>query len=324
MNVIPEAKLKCPIAMKWTIPEWELKQLNDGLVDTVFSETFYTSNISGIQYYLFLENSEDAARIYLNLDFSDDVKIEADFNVAVECANYSFNAKHVFKKADEYGEKCCTMEELFNPENGFIIDGGLTIKMEGILMIEKDMPKKTDDFGDHRDALCLGLWEQNNKDFTVVADGKEITAHKWVLTLRSPVFAKMFQSGMKEAKENKVVIKDFSFDIVEKAIKLCYHQSLVGATTLEDKMQLLQFFDKYEIQQLKNDLEIYLISLTDVVTVCRLTNAALISNARKLEGKCAEFLRECFLQRNPICDFDLLDKDFAMNFLKTSFYPVSK
>uniref|UniRef100_A0AC34FQJ1 BTB domain-containing protein n=1 Tax=Panagrolaimus sp. ES5 TaxID=591445 RepID=A0AC34FQJ1_9BILA len=77
----------------------------------------------------------------------------------------------------------------------------------------------------------------------------------------------MCQSGLKEAKENKVKIEDFSFDIVEAAVKLCYHHSLVPHTSLEEKMQLLQFFDKYDIQQLKEDLETYLITVINEFTV---------------------------------------------------------
>uniref|UniRef100_A0A914Z0X6 BTB domain-containing protein n=1 Tax=Panagrolaimus superbus TaxID=310955 RepID=A0A914Z0X6_9BILA len=128
----------------------------------------------------------------------------------------------------------------------------MTIKIEGVLVVEKEMPKKGETFGDNRDALGLGLWNQEeNKDITITADGKEVTAHKLVLAARSPVFAAMFESGMKETKENKVEIKDFSHDLVAAAIKLCYHHSLVTDITLNNKMALLQFFDKYDIQPLK-------------------------------------------------------------------------
>uniref|UniRef100_A0A914QPI7 BTB domain-containing protein n=1 Tax=Panagrolaimus davidi TaxID=227884 RepID=A0A914QPI7_9BILA len=133
----------------------------------------------------------------------------------------------------------------------------------------------------------------------------------------------MINSGLKETQENRVEIGDFSFDIIEKAIKLCYHPSLVGATTLEDKMQLLQFYDKYDMQTFKNDLQDCLISECDETNVCRLTNAALISNALKLKTKCSKFLHGC-LRSQPILDFDLLDKDFALNLLKSAFCRVSE
>uniref|UniRef100_A0A914Z1Q9 BTB domain-containing protein n=1 Tax=Panagrolaimus superbus TaxID=310955 RepID=A0A914Z1Q9_9BILA len=186
------------------------------------------------------------------------------------------------------------------------------------------MPKKRETFVNHSDALCLQLWEQEeSKDFTIIVDEKEITAHKCILAARSPVFAAMFQSGMKEAEENKVEINDFPFNIVEAAIKLCYHHSLVTDITLNNKMALLQFFDKYNIHSVKNDLEAYLISEIDESNVCFLTNCSLRSNSRKLEEKCAEFIQRCF-NTKPIADFDLLDKDFALNLLKNAFCQVSK
>uniref|UniRef100_A0A914XT19 BTB domain-containing protein n=1 Tax=Panagrolaimus superbus TaxID=310955 RepID=A0A914XT19_9BILA len=114
------------------------------------------------------------------------------------------------------------------------------------------MPKISKTFVNHSDALGLQLWKQNeSKDFTIIVDEKEIDAHKNVLAARSLVFARMFESGMKEAEENKVEIKDFPFEIVEAAIKLCYHHSLVPYITLNDKMLILQFFNKYDIQSLK-------------------------------------------------------------------------
>uniref|UniRef100_A0A914Q063 BTB domain-containing protein n=1 Tax=Panagrolaimus davidi TaxID=227884 RepID=A0A914Q063_9BILA len=133
----------------------------------------------------------------------------------------------------------------------------------------------------------------------------------------------MFESGMKEAEENKVVITDFSFNIVEKAIKLCYHRSLVSHTTMDEKMKLIQFFDKYDIQPLKDNLETYLITVLNELTVCRLTNAALLSNATKLEMKCTEFLKDSIKTR-PISDFDILDKDFALNLFKSTFCHMSE
>uniref|UniRef100_A0A914Y052 BTB domain-containing protein n=1 Tax=Panagrolaimus superbus TaxID=310955 RepID=A0A914Y052_9BILA len=134
----------------------------------------------------------------------------------------------------------------------------------------------------------------------------------------------MFESGMKEAEENKVIIEDFSFEIVEAAIKLCYHHSLVTNTTLNEKMILLQFFDKYNIQSLKENLESYLISEINESNVCLLTNCSLLSNASKLEEKCTKFLRDCFKSTKPICDVDVLDKNFALNLFKNAFCHLSE
>uniref|UniRef100_A0A914YZ10 BTB domain-containing protein n=1 Tax=Panagrolaimus superbus TaxID=310955 RepID=A0A914YZ10_9BILA len=249
--------IKSPVAIEWRIPENCLKEIKDKPGEYLKSNVFNASNIPDLQYFITIcpnENVEDLLGqtwIYFHLRYEDELKIEANFDIKIESANYSSKENYVFEESDEWVGECCNTEELFDPEKRYIVDGKMIIKIEGTLTTEKEMPKKSETFGDNRDALCLGLWNQENKDFTIIVDEKEIAAHKNVLAARSPVFARMFESGMKEAKENRVVIKDFPFNIVEAAIKLCYHHSLVPYATLNDKIKFLSFFDKYNIQPLK-------------------------------------------------------------------------
>jgi hypothetical protein len=88
-------------------------------------------------------------------------------------------------------------------------------------------------------------------------------------------------------------------------------------------MKLLQFFDKYDFPSLKSNLESNLISKIDASNVCRLTNAALTTDAQKLEEKCLQFLLGS-IKTKAVADIDLLDKDFALKLLKNAFYPVSE
>uniref|UniRef100_A0AC34FXC1 BTB domain-containing protein n=1 Tax=Panagrolaimus sp. ES5 TaxID=591445 RepID=A0AC34FXC1_9BILA len=359
MDNIRKTKLICPINMKWPIAENRLKELKDKPGEFLKSDSFNVSNIPGVQYYIKIypsdeeeENSGNTTLWFFVEYLNETFKIEAFFNIAIEAADLDNHGEFVFEKTnsreasfniaietadfDNHGEfifeennsrggALCTTDELFDPENRFIVDGELIIQMYGYLMVEKDIQKKTESFGDHRDALCLGLWNQEvDKNITIIADGKEVTAHKWVLETCSPVFVAMFQSEMKEGQEKKIEIKDFSFGIIEKAIKLCYHQSLVTDATLEDEIKLLQFFDKYDIQPLKNDLEAKLISEIDETTVCRFINASLLSNALKLEKKCTKFLQICLDKKTPILDIRILDRDFAMKLLENAFCNVSK
>uniref|UniRef100_A0A914PGA4 BTB domain-containing protein n=1 Tax=Panagrolaimus davidi TaxID=227884 RepID=A0A914PGA4_9BILA len=330
MDTAVTQKLKCPIAIELIIPEDKLNEAkNSG--NGLFSKWFDASNIPGVKYsigiYPTFRGHEGETWIYFEiLSPGNKLNIDADFNMTIKSAHYVLKKHLISGEKDYMEEKFCTTEELFDPKNRFIFDGKMTINMDGILTIEKEAEsEKLLQFDDSSDSskLCLALWEQKNKDFTISADGKEVYAHKSVLAARSPVFSRMFESGMKESKENKVTIEDFTFDIVEKAIKLCYHQSLVPYSTLEEKTKLLQFFEKYDMQPLKDVLEKYLITVLNEITVCRLTNAALLSNATKLEMKCTEFLKSCH-RTKPIADFDILDKDFAWNFLKNSFSHVSE
>ena len=59
-------------------------------------------------------------------------------------------------------------------------------------------------------------------DVCFVVDGKEIQAHKAILSARSPVFAAMLESGMKEAVSNRVEIKDIAPDIFEFLLRSIY------------------------------------------------------------------------------------------------------
>uniref|UniRef100_A0A914Y816 BTB domain-containing protein n=1 Tax=Panagrolaimus superbus TaxID=310955 RepID=A0A914Y816_9BILA len=64
----------------------------------------------------------------------------------------------------------------------------------------------------------------------------------------SPVLAAMLESGLKESAENKMYIPDFSFEIVEAAIKLCYNRYIPLNFTLEDILSIYRFADKYQMK----------------------------------------------------------------------------
>uniref|UniRef100_A0A914YKM2 BTB domain-containing protein n=1 Tax=Panagrolaimus superbus TaxID=310955 RepID=A0A914YKM2_9BILA len=135
----------------------------------------------------------------------------------------------------------------------------------------------------------------------------------------------MFESNMKEAKENQMFITDFSHEIVEAAIKLCYHQNLTPSTlSVDNKMLLLLFFDKYDIQHPKEYIETAIISEISNMNVCNVANFALYINSTNLQVHCAQYLRNCLKISKPISDFDSLNKEFAMNILKNSFCHISR
>uniref|UniRef100_A0AC35F1M9 BTB domain-containing protein n=1 Tax=Panagrolaimus sp. PS1159 TaxID=55785 RepID=A0AC35F1M9_9BILA len=330
MSMLPKIKVQCPIAIMWTISEHRLAELKDKPGRCLASDRFEASNIPGVQYSIKIYPNDDEKErreqtwIYLHLKYSDEIKIKANFRITIESANTTKKLCHKFEKSKARGRKFCTTEELFDPENRFIVNGQMMIKMDGVLTIDKEAPPEIVTIEDDSDDLSLGLWNQEeDKDFTIVADGKEFAAHKLVLSTRSSVFARMFKSGMKEAKENKVEIEDFSYAIVEMGVKLCYHHSLVPRTNLEEKMKLLQFFDKYDMQQLKDNYESQLIREIDESNVCILANISLLSNCTKLKERCADFIRDC-MKTKPIKDLDSLDTDFAMKMFKNAFYHVSK
>ncbi|XP_044021037.1 speckle-type POZ protein-like [Aphidius gifuensis] len=66
---------------------------------------------------------------------------------------------------------------------------------------------------------------QNEKfcDIVLEVDGKELKAHKMILSIKSPVFSAMFDhESMKESRDNRVVIEDMDADVVKQMLEYIY------------------------------------------------------------------------------------------------------
>lgn len=90
------------------------------------------------------------------------------------------------------------------------------------------------------------------KDFElyIVDDDKKIRIHKSLLENESEVFKAMFQNPYIETTENRVEIHDFDYENVYIAVRLIYDQHIrYWNTTLI--MELIRFFDKYQMLRLK-------------------------------------------------------------------------
>uniref|UniRef100_A0A914PAW3 BTB domain-containing protein n=1 Tax=Panagrolaimus davidi TaxID=227884 RepID=A0A914PAW3_9BILA len=316
----------CPIALQWIISEECLKSIKDKPCESFESQIY---DGSGFRYSLVIyPNGKDKigqVQIFLRIYLEDAKKIDAEYIISIESAKYSNKMNHIFEKSKGWGKKCCSTEKLFDAKKKFIINGFLTVKVEGILKVTKLKKEKEGQWNSGDFAVCL--WNrEGTKDFTIIVENSEIKAHKIVLSTCSPVFDAMFESTMKEATENKMYISDFTLKIVEAAIKLCYHRTLLSSTNLsiDDKISLLFFYDKYDIQHPKEHIENLLIKEITSLNVCKLANCAILTHSNSLKRSCLDFLRQCLKAFVPISDFDDLDKDFAINVLKNSFHHVSK
>uniref|UniRef100_A0AC35FTQ1 BTB domain-containing protein n=1 Tax=Panagrolaimus sp. PS1159 TaxID=55785 RepID=A0AC35FTQ1_9BILA len=127
----------------------------------------------------------------------------------------------------------------------------------------------------------------------------------------SPVFAAMFKFSWKEAAESKVDIPDFPFEIVEKAVKLCYDYKLVGEILVEDGIEIYAFGDKYDIEVVRDFVELNLGNNLSVSNFCEIVNFAISVNASKLKNKCMDFLICCFFKKIDVPKIEEIDKDFV-------------
>ncbi|UYV64797.1 SPOPL, partial [Cordylochernes scorpioides] len=90
-------------------------------------------------------------------------------------------------------------------------------------------------------------------DVTLCVDGQEIKAHKNILSARSTVFAAMFDHGMEENLQNRVVIEDLEPQIVRGMLRYIYTGTAPNLHKLARRMLIAA--DKYDLGQLKAQCE---------------------------------------------------------------------
>uniref|UniRef100_A0AC35FHV6 BTB domain-containing protein n=1 Tax=Panagrolaimus sp. PS1159 TaxID=55785 RepID=A0AC35FHV6_9BILA len=251
---------ECQIKMKWRIKEEVLKDALNNLNDDtelIKSERLKASKILGVEYYLLLKTDKQNSNeinLFLQLEFEMARKIKATFNISVKSASYKKVVEKIYDNSDGFGETLCIRDKIFDAEKKFFVDRIMEIELDGTLKsrgIKRKSPESL--------SLVDILWENNeDKDITIIAEKQELKIHKWILCAKSPVFKAELNSGMKEARENRIEITDFSFEIVKIFVEDCYEQLL------------------------HHDVQFSLIYKISESNVVQLANASVTSNAKEL------------------------------------------
>uniref|UniRef100_A0A914Q2B0 Uncharacterized protein n=1 Tax=Panagrolaimus davidi TaxID=227884 RepID=A0A914Q2B0_9BILA len=132
----------------------------------------------------------------------------------------------------------------------------------------------------------------------------------------------MLKFEIKEAIENKMVIQDFPFKIVDISIKLLYGKSILLKNLLEDMLLLYKFGHKYRIKFIMDLIEEHLIkqiSQANVVYLFKFSSPD-ASNVIKLHQKCIDYFMKCLKETTPIYAIESLEEKFLASMVLKSLH----
>uniref|UniRef100_A0AC35GBX9 BTB domain-containing protein n=1 Tax=Panagrolaimus sp. PS1159 TaxID=55785 RepID=A0AC35GBX9_9BILA len=165
-------------------------------------------------------------------------------------------------------------------------------------------------------TLAKYLWERDDRDF-ILSVGKnneqktEVKIHKLILASRSPVFDRMLQTEMKEKSEGKVEIIDFDPETVKIAVEFFYDREIDECLNVGLLIDLLQFAEKYDVQDLKGKTEIILCKKLRPHNICQISNGSVISNATMLKDACIQTMLFYMNKKIPFDEAITLNKNFS-------------
>jgi len=148
---------------------------------------------------------------------------------------------------------------------------------EKLIPVDNCLKQMSEQFGKH-------FGSQEFTDVKLMSGNEVFHCHKFILSVRSPVFKAMFQAtGMREEISDEVAIKDMSPEIVREMLHFIY----TGTTSTEIVMdeigkELLGAAEMYQLDLLKNKCEEKLCSSLDVSNSVELLVLADLHQASKL------------------------------------------
>lgn len=132
------------------------------------------------------------------------------------------------------------------------------------------------------------LTNEQLSDVTIQVGKEKFYAQRAILSVRSPVFAAMFQSGMQEAKLSLITIKDFKPAVFQEVLRFIYTDKVKGLNKMAH--DLLAAADKYELNKLRKMSETYLLGNLCRETILQTLVLADLYHAQQLKDCAVQFI----------------------------------
>jgi hypothetical protein len=118
----------------------------------------------------------------------------------------------------------------------------------------------------------------NNKDFSdiiiIIKNNKEkpIYCHKFLLSIRSPVFYSMFNMGFLEGNKNEINIPNYEYHIFHKFLEYIYFG--ICKFNIEDSIELIKCADQYQVLEFRDEIIefFYKINIKNVIGIIKIIN----------------------------------------------------
>uniref|UniRef100_A0A914QB91 BTB domain-containing protein n=1 Tax=Panagrolaimus davidi TaxID=227884 RepID=A0A914QB91_9BILA len=264
------------------------------------------------------------------------MNISVNATISCESANYVRKCTCLYTKSDEYWLKICSLDDILDPNKNFMSQlKSVTIWVKATLTIfnANDLLTKKIKI----DSLGPKLWEnENGKDAKIVVDGKEIKVHKSVLQTRSTMLKNLIDFEVKTEPETKkmrgmptltpensssdlILINNYGFNIVEKAVMFCYDISCFDGFSAKDGINLLKFAEEFQMTDLKEKAEDCCIKNISGSNVCFYVNSSVDVKADKLYHKCFEYLLRCMKDGTAVKDVDKLNAEMKEKLFANAF-----
>jgi hypothetical protein len=149
-------------------------------------------------------------------------------------------------------------------------------------------PLKVSDNDTLLGALTHVYSEMNGSDIEFIVDAEQIAAHKFVLCMRSAVFKNMFKNDMLESTSNRIIMSDFSSNIVRAFVEYLYTDHVDQKYLAINVVEILKIACKYSVTGLEVCCTEYILQhmdesnvldilvFADTHSIMYLKNAALI------------------------------------------------
>ncbi len=244
------------------------------------------------------DNDEPLTKVEIKLNYrgiNDSYRYHAA--MTLEISNQLHNEKKAIRKVvtvfDEDEESSyftlLKKSDFVDQDKGFIVDGKVHVVLSMTMFGENRKQlaeEKSSQWAKWWGKMPSLLKDNFASDFKIQVDGVTLPVHKVLLGLKSEVFKAMFSSEMTEGTSNELIISDFPLTTVQSMLHCIYDPKRARQELRQNASELLAIANKYQISDLTNLAEQYLVSHISADNAFSLLQLADLHNSFVLKDAC--------------------------------------